>query len=237
MMLSLHDAVGDWLLVATASADPASHRGTRVRFDDPVSAFGHLQRFRGNHAAMTSLREALAGDGVSSSRLDDDEILQRVASQLATGWLSLYRLEAPLLLGVAVTRAPVREPPPPEPARREPEIVRCRWSASRAWQTQEVSMIVETANVPEGARLDISVWESDRDEGSPDDRIDRVTERTRGDRTEVFFAFNLTPEEMRREARLEGRVQEFYFQAALPDLALKARSELIYVPIPTYVYG
>jgi hypothetical protein len=98
-------------------------------------------------------------------------------------------------------------------------------------------MIVETENVPEGARLEITVWESDRDEGSPDDKIAGLVERTRGAHTEVFFAFCLTPDEMARESRLEGRVQEFYFLAKIPGHALEQRSGLIYVPIPIYVYG
>lgn len=235
----LRDVSGLYELV-TSPWGAATHSGARrVDFADTDGAAALLRRFLGSSREMPALRHILAPElCAGGARADDAFVLAQAAGRLNSGGWCLYRLpEDNTGGGKSPIEAAPLEPAPPPREQRVPEIVACRWSRSRAWQTDEVAMFIDTANVPPGTRMELSIWESDRDEGSPDDEIQRVRATTSGDRTEVFFAFHLTPEQMSREARLEGRVQEFYFMASLPDLGLKERSDLIYVPIPIYVYG
>jgi hypothetical protein len=222
-------------LVTSPWGPPTTSGARQIAFADADAARALLQGVAG--LGLPALREGVARElSGTTARSDDAHVLAQAAHWLDIGHWSLYRIPMDRTGGGKGPEAATERPAPP-PEARVPEIVSCRWSKSRAWQTDEVSMRITTANVPPETRMEISIWESDRDEGSPDDKIQTVKATTQGDRSEVFFAFNLTPEQMARESRLEGRTQEFYFLVSIPSLSLKERSDLIYVPIPTYVYG
>ncbi len=113
------------------------------------------------------------------------------------------------------------------------QIVRAFWSRRRAWHGDEVQLHIETRYVPDGASVDVEIWE---DDPGPDEFIVPLPAagQVKDGRCVIDHKIDWSPKARGKDLELEGDDYEFYFVAIIRDLDLSKQSTLLYVDLDEF---
>lgn len=110
----------------------------------------------------------------------------------------------------------------------EPVITRAYWSVPRAYQGQKVKLFIETARMPEGAKLKVEI----REIGS-DLLVDEPKGpfQVKGNRCSAEYEIDWDEETLGHPLVLATSRFQFYFRVVHEDFKLSASSNPLYVDL------
>jgi hypothetical protein len=107
--------------------------------------------------------------------------------------------------------------------------IRAYWSSPRAWHGDKVVLNVETAYLPDGTKLEIAIFEAEKEDG--DEPLATLKDGLTLTNNRASVPYTIAWDKAARGKRLalRGERCEFYFEVRIASPELTGRSNLLYV--------